>query len=311
MLNTTFGTYDVNATLLENDKYETSFNDNESFDVYKLNTTVDIAVGNITYGEAAQIVITVDDVTLGNVTVSVNGTYKVLPLLNGKAYWNLSGLAAGNYTVVATFNGNYKYNVTANAKGFEVMKAVPVINVVVNPVQAGHSANITVYINGTATGNITVKVNGTEYNRTIVNGKVEIITNALPAGVHIVNVTYYGDNNYTYFNDNGTGNASKVINVTEDMDYNMTIVIENTDIIVENNVTIVVFVPENATGIVTIRVGNSIVREVPIVGHNATLSLNITAEGLYLVNATYGSKQLFQLILKLMIQLLETLQRLL
>ncbi|WP_458404599.1 Ig-like domain repeat protein [Methanobrevibacter sp.] len=277
-------TYTVNIVYLENDRYNMAENIT-TLVVSKLNTTVAIEVENITYGEVAHIIFNVENVTFGNLTVKINnGEERVVYIANGKGYLDLAGLAADNYTIDAVFNSNYKFNTTSAAKVFNVAKAEPKISVVVNEIEAENNATITVYINNTATGKIFVKVNGKEYNATIENGVAKIITDKfLNPGDFQVNVTYKGDNNYT----NATNNTA-IQKVVEDTAYDMNISIVNENIIVESNVTIQVYVPLDATGNVTVYIGNTPYNATISQGI-ATLSVNITSEGLYLVNATYNN----------------------
>ncbi len=277
------GTYDVKVTYLENDKYLASHNNTAKITVYKLNTTVTINVTDITYGGVANITVNVAGVEFGYITVRVNNTSKVLTISNGTANWLVSGLAAGNYTVTADFEGNYKYNATLKTRDFEVRKANPEMEIIVNNIDADQNATITIYINKTATGKIFVVVNGTTYNKTIEGGKVVITTDRLPAGIHPVNVTYEGDGNYT-----GAVNNDESIIATEGEDYLLNITIVDDDIIVEENVTIKVYIPFDATGNVTVYIGNTPYDAVITEPGIATLSVNITSEGLYRVNATYA-----------------------
>lgn len=65
------GTYTINVTLPENDKYLTSYNDTESFKVSKLNSTLVVTYANITVGENAVFEITIPDDAYGTVTITI------------------------------------------------------------------------------------------------------------------------------------------------------------------------------------------------------------------------------------------------
>lgn len=151
------GTYPISVTYLENDKYKSTENNSAVLTVSKLNTTITIHVESINYTEIAQIIIDVPGVDLGTITVKLNDTTKTLAVIDGVAKWNVTGLAAGNYVVNATFAGNNKYNATSNTRGFEVKQITPVLDVIVNTIVADTNATITVYINTTATGKYSLK----------------------------------------------------------------------------------------------------------------------------------------------------------
>ncbi|MBE6503867.1 MAG: hypothetical protein E7Z76_06245, partial [Methanobrevibacter sp.] len=122
------GNYTIDVVYEGDDTYLNSTN-HTSFNVTKLNTDLVINGGNSTYGEKAVIVVTVDAGVEGNITIKLNNTQQTTmteKIINGKAVFNLTKLAAGNYTVNAVYNGNdiYSINNTESAT-FEIKKANP------------------------------------------------------------------------------------------------------------------------------------------------------------------------------------------
>ena len=117
------GTYSVHIKYYGDalDNYTVAENDT-NFTVSKLNATVDISAQNITYGDNIDIVVTVPEGVEGNVTIKLNdthGTTITKPIVNGVAVFDdVVDLAAGNYTVNVTYNGNEIYNIndTESAK---------------------------------------------------------------------------------------------------------------------------------------------------------------------------------------------------
>ena len=94
---------------------------------------------------------------------------------------------------------------------------------------------------------MTVEVVGVgTYTVPVANGTATLVVKDLPAGTYTVNVSYNGDGKYLTNNNHTTFTVSRV-NTTED------------DIMVidQGNGTVVVVVPDNATGNVTIKVGNN------------------------------------------------------
>ena len=111
------GTYNVNVTYIGDEKYLTSTNSTK-LGVTKSNTTLDIAVESINYGDVAEITVTVapSDAS-GFITVRIEGGKSItLPVVDGKVSWNVSDLAAGTYTVYANYSGDGKYNINNTNK---------------------------------------------------------------------------------------------------------------------------------------------------------------------------------------------------
>ena len=114
----------------------------------------------------------------GTITLTLNdtvGTSVTLPIYNKQVIWNVSGLAAGKYTVTATYSGNDKYDGTGSwTDTFEVIKATPVISVDEVTVDAISHAVVVVHINDTATGTISIIVNNNPYAAVAVDKGVKI-----------------------------------------------------------------------------------------------------------------------------------------
>ena len=122
------GNYTIDVVYEGDDTYLNSTN-HTSFNVTKLNTDLVINGGNSTYGEKAVIVVTVDAGVEGNITIKLNNTQQTTmteKIINGKAVFNLTKLAAGNYTVNAVYNGSDIYNINSTESAtFEIKKANP------------------------------------------------------------------------------------------------------------------------------------------------------------------------------------------
>ena len=264
--------YSVHMTYygLENDQY-TIGEDDTTFKVYKLNTTVGITADSVDYGSDVNVVVTVDDGVEGTITIKLDdktvGTYAIL---DNKVEVNLTGLAADDYTVYAIYNGNYKYNINdTESKEFTVRKATPVITIDKATADANTSAVITVHINDTATGTMNISVNGKPYEAPINNGVAEFTIDVLPVGEYDITANYYAltDTNYTV-NSNVLVNG---LNVTKVADYQMNM--STIDVKAGENTTIIVTVPDDATGIVFINV-------------DGIFNISKDVAGRYVVNAT-------------------------
>ncbi|SDA60724.1 Ig-like domain repeat protein, partial [Methanobrevibacter millerae] len=280
------GTYSVHIKYYGEayDNYTTA-EDDCIFKVSKANVTLSIVADDIVYGENASITVTVPDGVEGSITLKLNDTASseiTLTIVNNKVTWIVESLAAGNYTVNVTYNGNNYYNINnTESKNFEVKKVNSVISIDTPvSVDAATNATIIVRINETATGNITLTLNGTEYNATIVNGVATFVINQLLSGTYDIIANYTGDNNNT----NATFTLSNALTITKVVCYQINVTANDT--LVGLNSTIVVKVPADAEGNVSVYVDTIFVG-------NATISqgiakLNVTAPyGNHTVNVTF------------------------
>ena len=286
------GTYNVIATYIGDDTYRSSY-DTTSFEVYKLNTTVRIDVDDITYGDDANITVYVDNGVEGTITIRIDskvlGTYDIV---DGKVNVSAHNIGAGDRTVYAEYNGNYKYNENRTAsKGFTVDKATPTITIDHAVVDANTGAVIYVHINPDAVGNITICAAGNGvsstyiYEAPIVDGVAEFTLDVLPVNKYNITADFYDDmhggedTNYTMH----SVWAIYALIVNKVTDYPITV--NTTDVKAGEETTIVVTVPDDATGRVFIDVNGT--------KKNATVSegkviFYVTEDiaGRYVVNAT-------------------------
>ena len=95
-----------------------------------------------------------------------------------------------------------------------------------------------------ATGNVTISVNGTEYNTTVDKGKAVFNIENLTAGNKTIAVAYAGDDKY--FANYTTAAISVSKSKVSDME------VEISDIDAGDNLTVIVKLPDDATGQVLI-----------------------------------------------------------
>jgi hypothetical protein len=218
----------VIATYNGNENYTTA----EIADVYivdKLNTQITVNPTNITFGENEIIEVTVDSRAAGFIAVNIDGKIQVAYIVEGVAKFNITGLAAKNYTDVTVtyfptttdFNGNqtktsFRVDPTTNYK----------FNIKVDDIEYGQNATVRVSLVSSANGNVTIYVDGNFVgNATVTNGEA-ILANVtgpegakLTGGQHTVRVVYNGDTTYAS-KDNSTTfkvnpNTSWKVSVTE------------------------------------------------------------------------------------------------
>ena len=149
------------------------------------------------------------------------------------------------------------------------------------------SGNVTTKENATvditlpydATGNVSVIVNGKTYNATLSAGKASVVIEILPAGVYEANVTYKGSEIYA------ASNTTVSVIVNEISDYTMNVTSDSP--VHGQNATVVVTLPEDATGNVTVTVGNK-TYNATVENGNATVIVPDLAKGDNAVNVTYN-----------------------
>ena len=273
------GTYYVHATYIGDDQYLPSVNNTETFEMIKVVPVINIAVNNVTYGTESVIVVTVPGAT-GNITIKINDTDKgEFTLVNGKVTFNAGILGVENYTVYVSYKGDDKYS-TANAdKKFNVTKADPTITIEGITVDANTNATVRVRIND-ASGSLNITVNNKNYTATIIGGVATFTVDKLPVGKYDIVANYTGDANYNARVET-LAQGLEVIKVQK-YEMNVTAV----DVHVGENTTITIHVPKDATGTVTVWVNGTQKVNSTIVEGVATVQLNKTLSGRYVVNAT-------------------------
>ena len=214
-----------------------------SFEISDVPSSVDVKVGNITYGEDAVIEVTGPEDATGNVTVTIDGKNYTAEMSNGKATVVVPGLEAGNHTVEVAYSGDDKYAPNSTSAEVEVSKdAMDPDDIKV--IDYGNGT-VEVVVPEDATGNITITVDGKNYTAPIVNGTAVVQLDNVTPGEHSVDVIYSGDDNYDGVSTNANVTAPKKstpISVTVE------------DSKVGDKSTVKVTVPKDATGNVTVTI---------------------------------------------------------
>ena len=274
------GTYYVHATYIGDDQYLTSENNTETFEMVKAVPVINIDVDNVTYGTETVIVVTVPGAT-GNVTIKINDTDEgEFTLVNGKVTFNAGILGVENYTVYVLYKGDDKYSAGSASEKFNVSKATPTITIEGITVDANTNASVRVIINVDASGSLNITVNKKNYTAPIVGGVAVFTVDKLPVGKYDIVANYTGDANYN----------AKVETLVQGLEVikvqNYEINVTAVDVHVGENTTITIHVPKDATGTVTVWVNGTEKVNSTIVDGVATVQLNKTLSGRYVVNAT-------------------------
>ena len=202
----------------------------------------------ITVGENATISITLPNDASGNVTATINGKTYTNHVNNGKTNIIIPYLTAGNYTVPVTYSGDDKYNGAKGDANVTVNKVDATITIDAPPITEGDNATVTVTLPEDTIGTVTI---GNEVIH-LQNGTASAILTNLPIGNITVPITYSGDDKYNPIETS--------VNVTVNPQpvppkENLTISAIAKPITVGEDATIVVTGFKDATGNVTVTVG--------------------------------------------------------
>ena len=165
------------------------------------------------------------------------------------------------------------------------------------PAGASIDADISVIINKNATIKIDVLPFDANGNVTIkFNGKSETINfNASQTIVYDLGVLGVGDYEVTViYNGNAKYNATnitKTFSIGKISDYNVTL--NTTDVVAGENSTLVIVLPEDATGVVNVTVGKDSYKA-NVTGGVASVKINSLIAGDYKVNVTYSGDKTYE-----------------
>ncbi len=216
-----------------------------------------------------------------NVTGKVNFTVDnalsvVVDIIDGKARFTTDSLNAGSYTVNAFYTNDH-FSSDARSSSFTIRKAESILDYVISNVIAGEDASITVHLSPNATGEVTFILDGTQYVRQIEgsNAVLEIIN--ISGADHRIEISYGGDGNY---------NAKSLSETFYIKDLRSDIRISTSNIIYGSALNVKVTLDENATGNVTITVGDT-VRIIALEDGVGQISITGIGAGEYNITASY------------------------
>jgi hypothetical protein len=180
-------------------------------EVPKVASTTAVSSPASTYGSAGSATVTVGNAggrpVTGTVTLTGAGAPQTAALTGGAATFALDkALAAGSYTLTATYSGSADLNPSTGSAGHAVAQAKtrrPAVKVSKKPTSKKKGkATITVASNSglaKATGKVTITLKGKSkktIKTTLSGGKRSITLPKLKKGTYKVTVSYAGDKNY-------------------------------------------------------------------------------------------------------------------
>ena len=291
----------INVTNTAGDNSTNTTGDNSTNATVKADPVLVISADDVSVGETVVVNVRTS-VETGKLIVNVNNKDYELVISNGESSVNISDLAVGNYTVVARFAGDDKFNEATNSTGFSVLKVnVPVTNETIS-IPESDATEYSVSLPSDATGTLTVTVDGKDYTETLTNGKATVNIPELSEGSHNITVTYSGDGKYspiTKFSvvvknpanstgGNNTGNVTGDDNSTSGNNTNQSVSIPDDALsIPERGSDYSISLPADATGTLTVTV-DGIPYSQELVNGKATVSIPELAEGSHNITVTYS-----------------------
>ena len=177
------------------------------------------------------------------------------------------------YDVTVTYQGNEKYAAKSATDSFRVISKETNMTVEVK------DGKVIVELPEDATGNVTVTIDGKDYTVPVENGKAIMDVPELDPGDYEVVANYPGDSSHAPASNSTSFNVPKIV------DYPMDIA--------QNGDELVITLPEDATGNVTVNI-NGKDYTVPIENGTAKLDISDLPAGSYPVKATYPGNDKYE-----------------
>ena len=231
------------VAVYEGDENFTGSNDNE---IILVDATSEVQPDVTTDGNDTFIEIPVPEGQTGYMIITVNGTNYTVPIVNGTAKLNVTGLNVTGDSVNVTYLGDL---------------INPLMNVTVDSVVYPDVSNAVIELSNNANGTVVITVDGKTFNGTVDNGKITVPMDGLDAGVKDAIVEF-------------TSSDINVNNVTQKVKFVIDNAPSNIDIAQKGNG---VIISTNGEGNVTVYV-NGKEYSVPIKDGNATLD-NVLTDG--------------------------------
>ena len=278
------GDYTIVVVLAEDENYLESTNSSVFF-VSRNNVSMSLKniTGDVLVDSSVVLHVDFTENVTGSVVFNVNGNnYTVNITESDYAEYTWVPVNEGNVTVGAIYSGNDTYYPCGcDAISFEVYRNLAEFtNLIVSDIMVGDIENITATLNVTdVTGAVIFVVNGTEYESNVLGGLAFLSIPDLPAGDYAIGVYYPGDNKYYPI-------EPYVTKFTVNK-YPSPIDIIAEDIMVLDNATVIVTLPEEINDLINISVANDSINVV-LVNGTASWTVSDLPAGNYTVSVAYS-----------------------
>ncbi|WP_296871189.1 Ig-like domain-containing protein, partial [uncultured Methanobrevibacter sp.] len=292
-----YGSYSLNITYLGDENFNKNSTKCEFAVVAptKENTTISLDVDVIGNENIVAFTVEVDSKATGIVKFEVTGAEEYslyVDVIEGKAVFE-DVLKDGNYTVIATYMGDSRFNTNVTSSDFTISTpAKPDINITIPDIVPGESSVVDVDLPSDATGTVYVLVDGKEVSSaTVTNGSAKVHVPELTAGNHTVEVKYSGDTKYASISKTSSVNVSKVDVPANSTSIKITLAVGSKS--PKFNITL----PNDAKGYVVISI-KGIDYFAAVENGTAIVNVPSLAYGNYSVNVTYSGDDKYNSLIK-------------
>ena len=252
--NETPGIHEITVTYSGDDQYNSKTVES-SVVIPKYDAPIDVDARDISVGETLNVEITLPEGATGTVTVEIDGEEYSATVEGGKVIIPVSGLTAGDKTLIVKYSGDDNYLANVTTSQFTVSKLSSTISASAKDTSLGNDVVINVEVPKDATGRVLVNIGGVGYYGDIINGRAKVFIPDLPIGSYTATVSYEGDDRYL-----PSDSLTVSFSVTK-ADAPMSAY--GTSIEVGEDGIITVTLPDDATGTVTLKIdGKTYVMEV-------------------------------------------------
>ncbi len=287
-----YGSYSLDITYLGDENYNKNSTKLEFTLTEPAKENTPISLDIVTYENDVLMTVTVDDAATGLVKFQVTGPEEFtlyVDVIDGIAVVE-EVLLTGDYSVVATFMGDSKFNTNITYGDFTISGHIKKDT----PISAhadviGNRVTLTVNVDEDATGFVKLTISGTVVNVEVVDG-VAKLTTTLPANSYFADVTYLGDEDFNMNSTQVTFTITEVSKQNTTIDLNISVYEDTALVMVDlNNAT---------TGLVKLymlwkETGEEYTMYMDVVdGHVETLT-NSILPGNYTIVATYMGDSVF------------------
>ena len=279
----TAGTYTFEVRYAGDGKF-LPFYSTVSANVNKIVSSVSVNVNDINVGENAIIYATVSPSGVaGDVKLTIDNKTYTEKISDGVVKFTIPNLTAGKHEISVTYAGNYKYLSSTSSTSINVSRFDSTTHVSVNDINAGENAVINIAVSNGTSGVASVRVGDMSYNVAVVDGKGTLTLSNLIAKSYDVVVKFEGNDVYLPSQDATKFTVSKIVSAI-----NITV----SDINVGDDAVIDIAVSNVTSGVISVRVDNT-VYNVVIVDGKGTLVVSNLAAGYYTVVAKFAENDIY------------------
>ena len=217
------GTYIIYAVYNGDDNYNPSEEVNVTFEVVKVNPTINIEYSTPVINENVTVTVTMNEDINGDVNVTINKLDPVVEhVVNGTLVFNITNVPYGPQNITVSFTSNDKYNAGEKNASFFVNKLDVDLSISADEITYGDPLVVIVNTNEKFTGEVIVKIGTLNQTVNVVNGKGNATFNNLTADDYFINATFTEDE--TFYADSANTTATvKGVEVPADTALNINV----------------------------------------------------------------------------------------